>query len=60
MKAFGGFIFVVILVVPYTFDVWDDYDYICVVVAAVTLFKQRRLPKTPRSLLTQVKFLGSK
>jgi hypothetical protein len=37
MKTFWGLIFVVILVVPYTFGVWDDYGYIYVVGAAVAL-----------------------
>jgi uncharacterized membrane protein len=37
MKALWGLVFVVILVVPYAFGVWDDYGYIYVVVAAVAL-----------------------
>ena len=37
MKVFWGLIFVVILVVPYTLGVWDDYGYMCVVGAAVAL-----------------------
>ncbi|MGZ6236706.1 MAG: hypothetical protein ACXWMJ_05255 [Syntrophales bacterium] len=37
MKALWGLIFVVILVVPYAFGVWDDYGYIYVVAAAVAL-----------------------
>ena len=36
-KSLWGLIFVVILVVPYAFGVWDDYGYIYVVGAAVTL-----------------------
>ena len=37
MKAFWGLVFVVILVVPYIFGVWDDYGYVYVVGAAVAL-----------------------
>ncbi|MGZ6248219.1 MAG: hypothetical protein ACXWMC_01210 [Syntrophales bacterium] len=37
MKALWGLIFVVILVLPYAFGVWDDYGYIYVVAAAVAL-----------------------
>jgi hypothetical protein len=37
MKTLWGLIFVLILVVPYAFGVWDDYGYIYVVAAAVAL-----------------------
>ena len=37
MTALWGLIFVVILVVPYTLGVWDNYGYIYVVAAAIAL-----------------------
>jgi hypothetical protein len=37
MKTLWGLIFILILVVPYAFGVWDDYGYIYVVAASVAL-----------------------